>query len=269
MAAPEPVRLLVHGASGRMGLQILEVARQRRDCEIAAALVRATSVCAGEPISRKLPGFEPDIDFRPTLDPETAIDVVIDFSLPEALDTALAIACERRVAFVCGTTGLSVAQRNRLQEAAAQIPVLWSANFSLGVALLKRVVALAAAQLGDEFDAEILEIHHRHKRDAPSGTALALGQAIATARRQVFENVARLSRDGVGCGRAPDEIGFAALRAADVVGEHTVIFASEGERLEFTHRANSRTVFASGAVRSAIWLTRQPPGWYDLADVLG
>jgi 4-hydroxy-tetrahydrodipicolinate reductase len=269
MAAPEPVRLLVHGASGRMGLEILAAAHQRCDCEIAAAMVRAVSLCVGEPVSRKLPGFESALEFRATLDPETGIDVVIDFSLPEALDTALAIARERRVAFVCGTTGLSAEQRTRLEDAAAHIPVLWSANFSLGVALLKRIVALAAAQLGEEFDAEILEIHHRHKRDAPSGTALALGQAIASARRQVFENVARLSREGSVSGRVPSEIGFAALRAADVVGEHTVIFASEGERLEFTHRANSRTVFASGAVRSAIWLSRQPPGWYDLADVLG
>jgi 4-hydroxy-tetrahydrodipicolinate reductase len=269
MASTAPIRLLVYGASGRMGLQILSAAGQRRDCEIVAALVRAASACVGEPVSRKLPGFEPDLEFRSTLDPETEIDALIDFSVPEAFDTALAIARERRVAFVCGTTGLTLEQRARLQDAAAHIPVLWSANFSLGVALLKRIVALAAAQLGAEFDAEILELHHRHKRDAPSGTALALGQAIAAARRQVFEDVAKLSRAGGASTRAPSEIGFAALRAADVVGEHTVIFASAGERLEFTHRANSRTVFAAGAVRSAIWLARQPPGWYDVSDVLG
>lgn len=264
-----PVRLAIHGAAGRMGVEILRAAVLRRDCEIAAALVRAASGWVDEPLSLALGAKGPDLDFRANLDPDTAIDAIIDFSTPDALETALEIALQRRVAFVCGTTGLDAAALERIRQAAAHVPVLWSANFSLGVALLKRVAALAAAQLGPEFDAEILEIHHRHKKDSPSGTALALGRAIAGARCSVFEDVARLSRQGVGEERGAHEIGFASLRAADVVGEHTVIFASEGERLEFTHRANSRAIFASGAVRSAIWLAQQKPGWYDLTDVLG
>ena len=159
--------------------------------------------------------------------------------------------------------------RPELQAAAKHIPVLWSANFSLGVALLRKMTAMAAAQLGPEFEAEILEVHHRAKRDAPSGTALALGMAIADARQHSFADVARFARQGQGGGREAQEIGFAVMRAADVIGEHTVMFASEGERLELTHRASSRSIFAIGAVRSAIWLARQGAGWYDITDVLG
>lgn len=269
MQSDTPVRLAVHGATGRMGIEVLRAARQRSDCTIAAALVRAASAWAGEPLSMVLGGDAPDIDLVATLDPDTSVDAIIDFSTPDALATPLAMALERGCALVCGTTGLSGAQMDELKDAAGRIPILWSANFSLGVALLKRMAAMAAAQLGPDFDAEILEVHHRHKKDAPSGTALALGRAIADARRQAFEDVARYTREGVGQARSRNEIGFAVMRAADVVGEHTVMFASEGERLELTHRANSRSVFACGAVRSAIWLARQRPGWYDIADVLG
>jgi 4-hydroxy-tetrahydrodipicolinate reductase len=252
-----------------MGIEVLRAARQRPDCVVVATLVRAASGWGGEPLSLALGGDAPDLDFVSALDPETAVDVIIDFSTPDALATPLAIALERRIAFVCGTTGLDQAQLGQLRDAAARIPVLWSANFSLGVALLKRMAAMAAAQLGPDFDVEILEVHHRHKKDAPSGTALALGRAIAQARRHVFDDVARYARDGVGEPRARHEIGFAVMRAADVVGEHTVMFASEGERLELTHRASSRAIFASGALRSALWLARQGAGWYDISDVLG
>ncbi len=269
MDMASPVRLAVHGASGRMGIEVLRAARVRSDCTVVATLVRAASGWVGEPLSLAMGSDAPDIDFIAALDPDTAIDAIIDFSTVDALATSLAIALERRIALVCGTTGLSAVQIDELKDAAGRIPVLWSANFSLGVALLKRMAALAAAQLGPDFDAEILEVHHRNKKDAPSGTALALGRAIADARRQAFEDVARYTREGVGEPRGRNEIGFAVMRAADVVGEHTVMFASEGERIELTHRANSRSIFASGAVRSAVWLARQRPGWYDIADVLG
>ena len=264
-----PVRLAVHGACGRMGIEILRATRNRTDCQLTAALVRAASTWIDEPLSRVLGSSAPDLDFTAHLDPQVAVDVMVDFSTSDALETALAIAELRKIAFVCGTTGLSDAQLARLKRACEHIPILWSSNFSLGVALLKRMVAMAAAQLGPEFEAEILEIHHRAKKDAPSGTALALGRAIAQARQQTFEDVYRYARQGTADGRGPDEIGFAVLRAADVIGEHTVMFASEGERIEITHRANSRAIFANGALRSAIWLARQPPGWYDVSDVLG
>jgi 4-hydroxy-tetrahydrodipicolinate reductase len=269
MDVESPVRLAVHGASGRMGIEVLRAARVRSDCTVAATLVRAASGWVGEPLSLAIGADAPDLDFIAALDPDTAVDAIIDFSTPDALATPLAIALERRIALVCGTTGLSIEQMDELKDAAGRIPILWSANFSLGVALLKRMAAMAAAQLGPDFDAEILEVHHRHKKDAPSGTALALGRAIADARRQAFDDVARYTREGIGESRSRNEIGFAVMRAADVVGEHTVMFASEGERLELTHRANSRSIFASGAVRSAVWLARQRAGWYDITDVLG
>ncbi len=252
-----------------MGIEVLRAARLRHDCEVRATLVRAASAWVGEPVALAFGRDAPDIDFLSALDPDTGLDAIIDFSTPDALATPLAIALERRIALVCGTTGLSAAQMDELKAAASRIPVLWSANFSIGVALLKRMAAMAAAQLGPDFDAEILEVHHRHKKDAPSGTALALGRAIAETRGHGFDDVARYSRDRVGEPRADHEIGFAVMRAADVVGEHTVLFASAGERLELTHRASSRSIFASGAVRSAVWLARQGAGWYDISDVLG
>ena len=183
MSQQTPVRLAIHGASGRMGLAALRAAAARSDCAVAAALVRAASGWVGESLSLALGAGAPDLDFIAALDPDTGVDVVVDFSTPDALETPLSIALERRIGFVCGTTGLSLEQMERLRDAASRIPVLWSANFSLGVALLKRMAATAAAQLGPEFDVEILEVHHRHKKDAPSGTALSLGRAIADARR--------------------------------------------------------------------------------------
>lgn len=268
MIPQSPVRLAIHGASGRMGIEVLRAVRARSDCVVVAALVRAASNWVGESVALAFGPGAPDIDFVSSLDPDTEVDAIIDFSTPDALATPLSIALERRIAFVSGTTGLSTAQSDALKDAAARIPLLWSANFSLGIALLKRMAALAAQQLGPEFEAEILEVHHRQKKDAPSGTALALGRAIADARREAFEDVARYTREGVAEPRRRGDIGFAVMRAADVVGEHTVMFASEGERLELTHRANSRSIFASGAVRSAVWLARQHVGWYDISDVL-
>jgi 4-hydroxy-tetrahydrodipicolinate reductase len=264
-----PVRIAINGAAGRMGVELLKALHQTPNCEIAAAIVRAASGWVGEPLSVALGRSAPTLDFSATLDPDVAVDVLIDFSTPEAFDTALAIAVERRIPFVCGTTGFDRAHMQALRESAARIPVLWSANFSLSVALLKKMSAQAAAQLGPEFEAEILEIHHRFKRDAPSGTALAIGRAIAHARGQEFEDVARLPSQIGESPRAQHHIGFAVMRAADVVGEHTVVFASNGERLELTHRANSRAIFATGAVRCAMWLARQRPGWYEVGDALG
>ncbi len=263
-----PVRVAVNGAAGRMGVELLKAVHQQPDCQLVAAIVRAASGWVGEPLSVALGRSAPAVDFGATLDPDTHVDVLIDFSTPEAFDTALAIAVERRIPFVCGTTGLDRAHMQALRESASRVPVLWSANFSLSVALLKKMSAQAAAQLGPEFEAEILEIHHRFKRDAPSGTALALGRAIADARGQQFEDVARMPNQVATSTRAQHHIGFAVMRAADVVGEHTVVFASTGERLELTHRANSRAIFASGAVRCATWLARQKPGWYEVGDAL-
>lgn len=196
-----------------------------------------------------------------------ALDAVIDFSTPSGFDAALAHCVAQRVAFVSGTTGLGAAQYRALGDAARVIPVLHAANFSVGVAVLARLLREAAAALPD-WDLELVEAHHARKVDAPSGTALALGRAAAAARGQAFDDVAVLSREGQVGARRQGAIGFASIRAADIVGEHTAILATAGERVELSHRATDRAIFARGALAAAAWLVRQPPGSYTMDDLV-
>lgn len=254
------VPVAIHGAAGRMGQALLRDARERDDVRVVAALVRAGSPALGR-------GADDGIAFAAALD-SAAPRVLVDFSGAAAFDHALGVALERRIAFVSGTTGIDERQRTALQAASASIPVLWSANFSLGVALLTRLVEQAARAL-PQWDCEIVEAHHGGKRDAPSGTALAFGRAVAAARGVDFGAVARHSRDAESQPRAPGEIGFAVIRAADIVGEHEVLFATRGERIEFAHRATDRAIFARGALTAACWLAGRPAGQYALADVFG
>jgi 4-hydroxy-tetrahydrodipicolinate reductase len=195
--------------------------------------------------------------------------VLIDFTGAAGFDAALGLCVEHGLALVSGSTGLSASQHAAARAAASRIGVLLASNFSLGAALLRKLAATAAAALDDSYDAEIVETHHRDKVDAPSGTALTLGKAVAEARGVDFASVARLARQGATGPRRAGEIGFAVVRAADVIGEHTVLFAAPGERLELTHRAGNREIFAQGAVRAAVWLGAQPAGWYDITDVFG
>ena len=195
-------------------------------------------------------------------------DVYVDFSVPQALGNHLAIAVDAGTPIVIGTTGLSSDAERLIDEAGAKIPVLQAANMSLGVNLLAHLVRETAARLGEEWDIEIAEMHHRHKLDAPSGTGLMLGRAAAAGRGIDLDRMSDRGRDGMGvreCGR----IGFAALRGGSVAGDHQVIFAGEGERIELGHRAESRAIFARGAIRAALWLRGQPPGRYGMSDVLG
>lgn len=257
----KPVPIAVHGAGGRMGQAVLRIAPDEPRVAIVAALVKPGSTLAGE---RNRDGLE----YATTLDASTAPSVLVDFSFADAFDAALAIARARRIAFVSGTTGLSAQQHEALRDASRTIPVLWSANFSIGVAVLERLVREAARALAD-WDCEIAEAHHRHKKDAPSGTALALGRAVADARGDAFERVAEPERPRTGASRNASAIGFASVRAGDIVGEHTVLFAGEGERIELIHRATDRTIFARGALRAAAWIAGRPPGSYTLADMIG
>ncbi|MCD9030335.1 4-hydroxy-tetrahydrodipicolinate reductase [Luteimonas sp. Y-2-2-4F] len=233
-----PIRLLIHGATGRMGRALLRLAAERADVQAVAAVSRRVEqrVIDGVPrfAAKELAGAP-------------AFDAAIDFSLPDGFDGVLAQCVQRKAAFVSGTTGLSDAQRAALEAAAARIPVLWAANFSLGVAVLSALVERAARELPG-WDCDIVEVHHVHKQDAPSGTALALG---AAAQRG---------------GAAPR---YASLRAGDVVGEHTVQFAGLGERVELVHRATNRDVFAQGALTAAARVAAKPPGLYAMADLLG
>jgi 4-hydroxy-tetrahydrodipicolinate reductase len=263
MSAAIPVA--IHGASGRMGQSILRLIATRDDVVVVAAVVRAGSELDGRPVG--LLGSQAALLHTSSLADEAAPRVLIDFSNAAAFDAALDLALQRRIAFVSGTTGIDARQRAALDRAASIIPVLWSANFSLGIALLSRLVAQAAKALPN-WDCEIAEAHHGAKKDAPSGTALALGREAAAARGQDFDAVAKLSRAGTDATRTPGEIGFAVTRAGDIVGEHTVTFATGGERIELTHRATNREIFARGAIAAAHWIAGRSAGRYRLSDVV-
>jgi 4-hydroxy-tetrahydrodipicolinate reductase len=249
--------MAVHGAAGRMGREIMRLAHADARAAVVAALVKSQSDATGVD----------GVACTTSLDANVAPAVLIDFSAADAFDGALALARSRRIAFVSGTTGLSQRQHDALRDAATAIPVLWSSNFSLGVAVLARLASEAARALAT-WDCEIAEAHHRNKKDAPSGTALSLGRAVADARGALFDDVAERDRATTPRTRA-ESIGFAVTRAGDIVGEHTVTFAGEGERIELTHRATDRAIFARGAIEAALWLAGRRPGSYALADVLG
>lgn len=196
-------------------------------------------------------------------------DVLIDFSVPGALTTHLDACIAAKKPILIGTTGLEQVHHHLIDQAAPLIPLLQTGNTSLGVNLLSALVEQAAARLGDEWDIEIVEMHHRHKVDAPSGTALLLGEAAARGRGIELSSNSERGRDGIPGARAQGAIGFAALRGGSVAGDHQVIFAADGERIELGHRAENRVIFARGAVKGAAWLIGQPAGRYDMKAVLG
>ncbi len=234
-----PTRLLIHGASGRMGQALLRLAAEREDLQVVAAYSRS------QPAQRVIEGVPHFAAAELAAAP--AFDVAIDFSLPQGFDPVLALCAQRGAALVSGTTGLSSAQNAAISEAAARIAVVWAANYSLGVAVLTELVRRAAAALPG-WDCDVIEAHHTRKLDAPSGTALHLGAAAA-----------------IGRGAEPH---YASLRAGDIVGEHTVQFAAAGERLELIHRASNRDIFARGALEAALRVARQAPGRYGLAELM-
>jgi 4-hydroxy-tetrahydrodipicolinate reductase len=239
-----PIRLAITGANGHMGRAFQALLQDDARFELVAKIARNEDW-------RAAPG----------------LDVVIDFSTPEGFDAALAHCEAHGVALVAGTTGIDAAQHARFAAAAAKIPVLYAANFSLGIAVLTRLLSEAAAALPD-WDLEIIEAHHARKVDAPSGTALALGRAAAAARGQDFEHVAVLARRGHTGKRPGNAIGFSSIRAGEIVGEHTALLATRDERIELAHRACDNTIFARGALAAAAWIARKPPGGYSLDDVL-
>jgi 4-hydroxy-tetrahydrodipicolinate reductase len=196
-------------------------------------------------------------------------DVVLEFTSPDATAAHAALAASLGKAMVIGTTGLSAEQGEVVQRAARSVPVVWSPNMSVGMNVMLVVVEEVARRLDADWDVEIFEMHHRGKVDAPSGTALALGRAVASGRGVVLDEVAQRARDGITGPRRKGDIGFAALRGGDVIGDHHVIIAGDGERLEFVHRVTTRSIYAKGAVRAALWVVGRPPGLYGLREVLG
>ncbi len=196
-------------------------------------------------------------------------DMLIDFTSPEATARHAGLAAEHGTAHIIGTTGFEEVHQAAIEKAATKTAIVQAPNMSLGVNLLFALTERVAGALGEEYDIEIFEIHHRHKVDAPSGTALGLGRAAARGRGVALDAVAERGRDGITGARKPGAIGFASLRGGDVVGDHTVTFAGDGERIELTHKAGSRHIYASGAVRAALWAHGKPPGLYGMKDVLG
>lgn len=263
MAQRKPIRVVLFGAGGRMGGALVPALEAAPQFEVTGALVRAGDARTGRGVFSM-----PVLSYRSRW-PDEGADVAIDFTRADGFDSVLAECVKRRCPLVSGTTGLSGAQQRAIDEAARHIPVMWSANFSLGMALLRRLVSIASAAL-PEYDCEIVETHHRSKRDAPSGTALSLGEAVAEARHMAVADM--LSTGGSrlqGSGRAAGQIGMHSLRLGESVGEHSVLFADPVERIELTHRALDRSVFARGALQAAEWLTRKAPGSYRIDDLLG
>lgn len=258
------IRIAVAGAAGRMGRRIITLSNEAPDVRITGAIVRPGSPAEGRPV--------PDTDsLAYTGDVEAGLveaDIVLDFSAPAAGDRLVSICATRRIPLLVGTTGLAGDVRQRLERAASDTAVLIAPNTSYGVNVMLDLVRRTAAALGDDYDIEIVEAHHGRKADAPSGTALRLGEEAATARGQDLDDDARHGRQGQTGPRPRGEIGFSVIRGGDIAGEHTVYFCGAGERIELTHRASSRDTFAAGAINAARWLAAQPVGLYSMKDVL-
>ena len=264
------VRIGITGAAGRMGRMLAEaIAASDTPARLTAAIERPESTLLGADMGELLGGEASGVvisaDLAAVAD---QIDVLIDFTVPESTLAQAAICAERGLPMVVGTTGFSEEQAQALAAATAMMPFCQASNFAPGVNLTFKLSEAAAKALGDTVDIEIVEAHHRHKIDAPSGTALSLGEVVAKALGRDLSQVALYGREGRTGARDSETIGFSTIRAGDIVGDHTIIFASEGERLEITHRASSRVAFARGAVQAACWLVGQPAGRYDMQDVL-
>jgi 4-hydroxy-tetrahydrodipicolinate reductase len=265
------MRIGVLGCAGRMGRAVIGEILAAEGCMLAGGVDQSGHPALGRDLGT-LAGAGPVgiavSDAASAL--IEASDVVIEFSAPEATAAHVALAAARATGHVIGTTGLSEAHEQAIRDAARRTAVMRAANMSLGINLLLGLTEQVARALGpDAFDIEILEMHHRHKVDAPSGTALALGEAAARGRGVDLAEVADRGRDGLTGARRAGAIGFAALRGGDVVGDHVAIFAGPGERIELAHRATDRRIYARGAVTAARWLHGRPPGLYGMADVLG
>ncbi len=255
-------RIAILGAAGRMGRALIEAASQRGDVHVTAAIERPGSADLGRSVA---PGVTICQGIAECSD---AFDVLIDFTRPEATLAALAECEAAGKAMVIGTTGFTPEQKARIDAAAQRIAICQATNFSIGVNVVLKLLDTAARALGDDYDIEIVEAHHRHKVDAPSGTALALGEAVANAVGRNLREVAVYGREGQTGARDRKTIGFATVRGGDVIGDHTVMFLGEGERVEISHKASSRGNFANGALRAAAWLPGRKPGRYDMRDVL-
>lgn len=263
-------RVAISGAGGRMGRTLAEACEAVSQVEVTAAIEHADSECLGRDLGELAGLGRMGVAVVADLASVAAdFDLLIEFTRPEATIDNLRECRRLGKAMVIGTTGLSREQIAEVEAASGEIPVVFAPNMSIGVNVLLNLLRTAAAALGDDYDVEIIEAHHRHKVDAPSGTALKLGEVVADALDRDLDECAVYGREGQTGERDRKTIGFATVRGGDVVGDHTVLFAGEGERIELTHKASSRMTFAGGAVRAAGWLRGREPGLYSMQDVLG
>jgi len=263
-------RIAVAGAGGRMGRNLITAVQQRDGLQLGAATERPDSSLigadAGELAGTGACGIPLSADLEAVVQD---FDVAIDFTLPEVTLDNVRVCARHGKSMVIGTTGFTGGQRDEIARAAAEIAIVMAPNMSVGVNLCLKLVKTAAKVLGDDVDVEIIEAHHRNKIDAPSGTALRLGEVVAAELGRDIETCAVYGRKGRTGERPRDVIGFETIRAGDIVGDHTVMFAGDGERVEITHKASSRRTFATGAARAAAWLAGRQTGLFDMSDVLG
>ncbi|WP_321157701.1 4-hydroxy-tetrahydrodipicolinate reductase [Providencia stuartii] len=263
------VRVAIVGAGGRMGRQLIQAAQNQEEIQLGAAIEREGSSLIGTDAGELAGVGKLGISVVDSLDKVVNdFDVVIDFTRPEGTLCYLAFCRTHQKAMVIGTTGFDEQGKQAIADAAKSIPIVFAANFSVGVNLVLKLLEKAAKVMGDYTDIEIIEAHHRHKVDAPSGTALAMGESIATALGKDLKDCAVYTREGYTGEREAGTIGFATVRAGDIVGEHTAMFADIGERVEITHKASSRMTFANGAIRASGWVVSQKSGLYNMKDVL-
>lgn len=263
-------KILVTGAAGRMGKCLIEATHNAEAAELTAAVERKGSTFAGVDAGELGGVGSNQIQVAESMsDVISNSEVVIDFTRPEVTMDNLKVCVENGTKMVIGTTGLTEEQKQEIAKASEKIAIVFAPNMSVGVNLTLKLLDLAARVMGDDVDIEIIEAHHRHKVDAPSGTALRMGEVVANALDRDLSECAVYGREGNTGERDRKTIGFETIRAGDIVGEHTVMFADIGERIEITHKASSRMTFANGAVKAAIWLNNRENGLYDMQDVLG
>jgi 4-hydroxy-tetrahydrodipicolinate reductase len=262
------VSVAILGASGRMGQSLIKSAGSLDYVSVAAAIECAGHTALGKDAGEVAGRGGMGLLIVEAKDAPVA-DVVIDFTFHAAVPANIALARARGQAYVLGTTGLTADEQSEVEAAASEIPIVWAPNMSLGVNLLLDLVERAARILDTRYDVEIVEMHHRHKQDAPSGTALGLAEAVAKGREVALDSVACYGRQGITGARPQGDIAIHALRGGDVVGDHRVVFAADGERVELGHKASSRECFARGALVAARWIKGRKPGVYSMRDVLG
>lgn len=264
------LKIGIVGAGGRMGRNLIQAVRNADGVELSAAFERKGSSLIGSDAGEVAGIGAIGVKIEESLTVQAVdFDVLIDFTRPEGTLEHLACCVANNKKMIIGTTGFDDAGKRAIREAAAQIGIVFASNYSVGVNLVFKLLEKAAKVMGDYCDIEVIEAHHRHKVDAPSGTALSMGEHIAETLGRDLKTHGVFAREGITGERRRDEIGFATVRAGDVVGEHSVWFADEGERVEIAHKASSRMTFANGAVRAAKWLSDKPNGLFDMTDVLG